>query len=85
MKYFEVGFQVSENIFSINTICANTGEHELEAVTETAQRRAEQHHYSIAYIKEISYTQADEAARRGRPCYMIDDEAEQKYDPSFHD
>lgn len=83
MKYYEVAFEVAEGVYSVNTISANTGINELKAVTETAQRKAKRHGYSIAYIKEISYIQADEASRRGRPCYMIDDEAEQKYDPSF--
>ena len=83
MKFFEVAFEVAEGVYSVNTISANTGSHELEAVTETAQRRATRYGYSIAYVKEINHLQADEASRRGRPCYMIDDEAEQKYDPSF--
>ena len=37
MKYFEVGYEVGEGIFSINTIWANTGREEMEAATETAE------------------------------------------------
>ena len=85
MKYFEVGFKVADGIFSVNTIWANTGREELEAVTETAERKAQKHGYEIAYIKEIAKWQVEEACRRGRPMYPIDDEAERAHDPSFQD
>lgn len=83
MKYFEVGFEVSEGIFSVNTIWANTGREELEAVTETAERRAARHGYKVAYIKEINGVEAEVANLKGRPLYPIDDEAERAHDPSF--
>ena len=83
MKYFEVGFEVSEGIFSVNTIWANTGREELEAVTETAERRAARHGYKVAYIKEITLAEAEAANLKGRPFYSIDDEAERAHDPSF--
>lgn len=84
MKYFEVGYHVGNGIFSVNTITANCGREELEAATETAKRHAEKHGYEIGYIKEISESKADEALRRGRPTYPIDNEAEQAHDPSFN-
>lgn len=83
MKYFEVGFEVGEGVFSVNTIWANTGREELEAVTETAERRAARHGYKVAYIKEIDGVEAEVANRKGRPLYSIDDEAERAHDPSF--
>ena len=85
MKYFEVGFEVGAGIFSVNTITANTGREELEAVTETAARKAERHGYRVAYIKEITMAEAEAACRKGRPMYPIDDEAEKAHDPSFQD
>ena len=83
MKYFAVGFHVGEGIFSVNTITANTGREELEAATETAQRHATRHGYEIGFIKEITEAEAEEAMRRGRPTYPIDDEAEQAHDASY--
>ncbi len=83
MKYFEVGFEVSEGIFSVNTIWANTGREEMEAATETAERRAARHGYKVAYIKEITLAEAEAANIKGRPMYSIDDEAERAHDPSF--
>ena len=83
MKYFEVGFEVSEGVFSVNTIWANTGREEMEAATETAERRAARHGYKVAYIKEITLAEAEAANRKGRPMYSINDEAERAHDPSF--
>lgn len=83
MKYFAVGYHVSEGVFSVNTITANTGREELEAVTETAQRHAARHGYEIGFIKEITEAEAAEALRKGRPTYPIDTEAEEAHDPSF--
>ena len=83
MRFFEVGFEVGDGIFSVNTIWANTGREEREAVTETAERRAALHGYAVAYIKEITEAEAEEATRKGRPLYSIDDEAERAHDPSF--
>ena len=85
MKYFAVGFHVGEGVFSVNTIWANTGREELEAATETAQRRAKRYNYEIGFIKEISAAEAEGASRRGRPMYPIDDEAERAHDPSFYE
>lgn len=83
MRYYTVGFHVADGVFSVNTITANTGREELEAVTETAQRHAARHGYEIGFIKEITEAEAAEAMRRGRPTYPIDAEAEQAHDPSF--
>ena len=83
MRFFEVGFEVSEGIFSVNTIWANTGREELEAVTETAERRAALHGYKVVYVKEITEAEVEVANRKGRPMYSIDDEAERAHDPSF--
>ena len=83
MKYFEVGFEVSEGIFSVNTIWANTGREELEAATETAERRAALHGYKVVYVKEITRAEVEVANLKGRPMYSIDDEAERAHDPSF--
>lgn len=83
MRFFEVGFEVGDGIFSVNTIWANTGREELEAATETAERRAALHGYAVAYVKEITEAEAEEANRKGRPMYSIDDEAERAHDPSF--
>ena len=83
MKHFEVCFNVGDGIYSVNTIWANTGNEELEAATETAQRRAQRYGYELAYIKPISEIEADEACCRGRHMYPIDEEAERAHDPSF--
>lgn len=83
MRFFEVGFEVGDGIFSVNTIWANTGREEMEAARETAERRAALHGYAVAYIKEISEAEASAATRKGRPLYSIDDEAERAHDPSF--
>ena len=83
MKYFAVGYHVGDGIFSVNTITANTGREELEAATETAQRRAARYGYEIGFIKEITETEAAETMRRGRPTYPIDDEAERAHDASY--
>lgn len=83
MRFFEVGFEVSEGIFSVNTIWANTGREELEAATETAERRAALHGYKVVYVKEITEAEVEVANRKGRPMYSIDDEAERAHDPSF--
>lgn len=83
MRFFEVGFEVGDGIFSVNTIWANTGREELEAATETAERRAALHGYAVAYVKEITEAEAEVANRKGRPMYSIDDEAERAHDPSF--
>lgn len=85
MKYFEVGYKVAEGVYSINTMWANTGTEELEAVTETAQRHASRHGYEVVYIKPITTGEAEEANRRGRPMCSIDDEAEQAHDPSYRE
>lgn len=83
MKYFEVGYNVGDGIFSVNTIWANTGREELEAATETAERRAALHGYTVAYVKEITEAEAEVANRKGRPMYSIDDEAERAHDVSL--
>jgi hypothetical protein len=85
MKYFKVGFKVSESIYSINIITANTGREEMEAATETAQRHATRHGYEVAFVKEVPEFEVTEALRRGMPMYPIDDEAEQAHDPSFQE
>ena len=83
MKYFKVGFKVTDSIFSINIISANTGHEELEAVTETAQRHADRHNYEVTLIKEVPEWEVAEAMRKGMPVYPIDDEAERAHNPSF--
>ena len=82
-KYFEVGYDLGDGIFSVNTIWVNTGNEELEAATETAQRHAERHHYGLVYVKEITPAQAHEAFAKGRPLCHIDDEAERAHDLSM--
>ncbi len=84
MKYFEVGFKV-DKFFSINTITANTGREELEAVRETAERHAAKYGYTVAYIKELTEREAEYEMRKGRPTYPIDEEAEHAHDPSFQE
>lgn len=64
-------------------IMANTGNKELEAATETAERKAARHGYRVCSVREISDREARQNTLRGMPCYMIDDEAEEKYDLSF--
>ena len=83
MKYFEVGFEVAPGIYSVNTIWSNTGREELEAVTETAQRRAKRYREKVAYIREMVEWEVETANRKGHPMYHIDDEAERAHDPSF--
>lgn len=83
MKFFEVGYKVADGVYSVNTVWANTGAEELEAVTETAQRRARRYGHEIAYIKPISKAEAEAANLKGRPMYSIDSEAEEAHDPSF--
>ena len=85
MKYFEAAYEVAPGIYSVNTIWANTGREEMEAATETAQRHAARHRYHVAYVKPITPAAAEEANRRGRPMYPIDDEAERAHDPSFQE
>lgn len=80
---FEVGYEVSEGIYSVNMIWANTGNCEQEAVTDTAERYAKRHGYRVAYVKEICDRTAEENLRRGMPYHMIDEEAERKYDKSL--
>ena len=83
MKYFKVGFKVSDSIYSVNIITANTGREELEAATETAQRHAARHGYELAFVKAAPEWEVAEALRKGMPMYPIDDEAERAHDPSF--
>ena len=83
MKYFKVGYKVADGIYSINIIWANTGAEELEAATETAQRHADRHGYTVAFVEEIADWQVEENLRKGMPMYPVDDEAEQAHDPSF--
>jgi len=85
MKYFKVGYKVSDSIYSVNVITANTGHEEEEAVTETAQRHAARHGYEVAFVNEVPEWEVAEALRRGMPMYPIDDEAEQAHDPSFQE
>lgn len=83
MKFYEVGYKVAEGVYSVNIIWANTGREELEAVTETAERHAARHGYTVAYVKEIDKRQTEERVAKGMPMMMIDDEAERAHDPSF--
>lgn len=85
MKYFKVGFDVGDGIFSVNIITANTGNEELEAATETAQRQAQRHGYKVAFVKEIPEWEMESLWRRGMPVYPIDDEAERAHDLSFRE
>ena len=62
MKTFAVGFKVSDGIYSINMIYANTGRAEHLAVRETAERKAARHGYEIAYIRELANWEVEENA-----------------------
>lgn len=84
MKYFEVGYMVSDSICSFNIISANTGSNEREAALETAERKAAKRGRKVASIREITTAEANTLLRRGYPFYPVDAEAEEKYDPSFH-
>lgn len=83
MKYFRVTYDVGDGIFSANIICANTGQEEREAVTETAQRYAEAHGYGLCGVTEITECEAQSNFAKGMPVGMIDEEAERAHDPSF--
>ena len=83
MKTFLVCFDCGNGIFSSNMIMANTGNQEYEAVKDTAERRAERYGNTVAAIRELSDCEARTNTRKGMPCYMIDDEAEEKYDLSY--
>ena len=81
MKVFEVCYQVSDNIFTVNMIeAAHVNGHELEAVTETAERYAAHYYYKVAAIIELCDWHVAENRRRGMPYYSIDDAARKKYD-----
>ena len=83
MKTFAVGFKVADGIYSTNMIWANTGRAEYLAVRETAERRAARYGYEIGYIRELTDCEVESNLRKGMPMYPIDQEAEEKYDPSF--
>lgn len=82
MKIFKVGFK-SSVCYSVNMIWANTGKEEREAVEETAARRAERYGYEVAFVEEISETEANSNLQKGMPYYSIDEQAERDHDPSF--
>lgn len=82
MKIFKVGFK-SSVCYSVNMIWANTGKEEREAVEETAARRAERYGYEVAFVEEISETEANSNLQKGMPYYSIDEQAELDHDPSF--
>ena len=82
MKTFLVYYQFCD-CFSCNMIWANTGAHEQEAVQETAERHASKYGYTVSSIRELADHEVNSNLRRGMPYYSIDDEAEEKYDPSF--
>ena len=83
MKIFEVGFKVSDGIYSVNMIYANTGRAEYLAVRETAERKAARHGYEIAYMRLLTEWEVESNLHKGMPMYSIDQQAEEKYDPSF--
>ena len=85
MKNFKVGFKVSEGIYSVNMIWANTGREEYEAVKETAERHAKRYGYEVTFINEIPDYEVESNLRKGMPYYPIDDEAERAHDPSFQE
>lgn len=82
MKIFKVGFK-SDCIYSVNMIWANTGKEEEEAVKETAERRAARYGYEVAFITEITESEAQEGINKGMPYYSIDEQAEADHDPSM--
>ena len=75
MTICEVGYEVAPGIFSVNLICANTGENEEAACRDTAQRHAARR----------TDGEVNERLRKGMPFHMIDEEAERQYDPSFRE
>lgn len=77
-RYFEVGFE-DDGIYSVNIITADTGDNDLEAVRETAERHAGRYGYRVAYVNEKPEWYADEHKRKGMPVYPIDEEARRKY------
>ena len=83
MKYFEVGFDTRCGWCSINIITVNAGNEEREAVTETAERRAQRRGYTVLYVSEVTKEYAERLWRRRMPMYPIDEQAEQAHDPSF--
>ena len=78
-----VGFKVSDSIYSVNMIWSNTGEGELDSIKEAAEKIAAKRGYTVAYIRQITEAEETVNARKGMPLYMIDEETERKYDPSF--
>ena len=82
MKIFKVGFK-SDYTYSINMIWANTGKEEEEAVKETAERRAARYGYEVAFITEITESEAQSNINKGMPFYSIDEQAEADHDPSM--
>lgn len=82
MKIFKVGFK-SDYIYSVNMIWANTGKEEEEAVKETAERRAARYGYEVAFITEITESEAQSNINKGMPYYSIDEQAEAGHDPSM--
>lgn len=81
MKIFKVGFK-SDYTYSVNMIWANTGKEEEEAVKETAERRAARYGYEVAFITEITESEAQSNINKGMPYYSIDEQAEADHDPS---
>ena len=82
MKIFKVGFK-SDYTYSVNMIWANTGKEEEEAVKETAERRAARYGYEVAFITEITESEAQSNINKGMPFYSIDEQAEADHDPSM--
>ena len=82
MKIFKVGFK-SDYTYSVNMIWANTGKEEEEAVKETAERRAARYGYEVAFVTEITESEAQSNINKGMPFYSIDEQAEADHDPSM--
>lgn len=82
MKIFKVGFK-SGYTFSVNMIWANIGKEEREAVEETAARHADRFGYEVAFVEEITESEAQTNINKGMPYYSIDEQAERDHDPSF--
>ena len=81
---YKVTCQVcTDGIFTARLIWANFDETALAAVTDTAERYAFKHGYTVVGINEISAAEAQSLINRGMSYNPIDDQAERDHDPSF--
>lgn len=81
VKYFNVGFDTGNGIYSANIIYGAP-----DAVQRTAERHAERYGYRIAYMTELPECELEAARAKGKPIYPADaDDAEPVNAPQDRD